>query len=197
MENLISGMPQAVHDGAAIVALSAWHLYPDMIVFGTKIIEISMKDKLIRAGGVLNLGMSPSPKDSSPRVYWCLSLVHKHYYGQPVQSRQEVSVDPKRITFPQFQLAVLGVVLGLWKIPMEDTRSCLDVLFDAGRLVQGDFHTRSRDRWANVLVDSASAYLQAQGGDLEVATRLVNLGRSRHTPSCKGSLLTSRQCSIY
>lgn len=32
MENLLSGQSQLVHDGGLLLALSSWHLYPDMIV---------------------------------------------------------------------------------------------------------------------------------------------------------------------
>ncbi len=36
MENLIQGIPQKVHNGAVLLAVSAWHLYPDMLVYRGK-----------------------------------------------------------------------------------------------------------------------------------------------------------------
>ncbi|PGH15647.1 hypothetical protein AJ79_02240 [Helicocarpus griseus UAMH5409] len=59
MENLISGMPQAIEEGATILGLSSWHLYPDMAVFGARNVSIRMGDSLIAEGGVLSLGFSP------------------------------------------------------------------------------------------------------------------------------------------
>src|SRR2546428_785069 len=32
MEKLVSGMPQSVQNGEILLGLSAWHLYPDMLV---------------------------------------------------------------------------------------------------------------------------------------------------------------------
>jgi len=179
MENLVSGAPQAVTDGAAIVGLSAWHLYPDMTVFGPKITEISMKDELIQTGGVLSLGLSSSTKETSPGVYWCLSLTFMRYYGQPVRSERQLLVNPKRITFPQFQIAVLGTVLGTWKIPLEHTRICIEILFALGSQFKKLSNMRLQDRWVEVITQPASTYLDAKGEEKEIASRLIHLDRRR------------------
>jgi hypothetical protein len=146
IENLVSGMLQAVNDGAAIVGLSAWHLYPDMTVFGSQIVEIPIGDELIGAGGVLSLGLSSSTNRIVPGVYWCLSLTNLRYYSLPVRSRRQLNTDPKRITFPQFQQAVLGTILGSWKIPIEDTTLYIELLLAIGNLIHRDFNVRKRDR---------------------------------------------------
>jgi hypothetical protein len=179
MDSLISGSPQAVSDGAAIVGLSAWHLYPDMTVFGTQIVEISMGDDLINAGGILSLGLSSSANDTSPGVYWCLSLTSLRYYGHPVRSERKLDADPKRVSFPQFQLAVLGAVLGTWKIPMEHTKISIQIILSLGNLLQQDFNTSTKDRWVEMLTQPALAYLAAKGDDKETASRLLHLGRRR------------------
>jgi hypothetical protein len=57
MENLVNGVPQAVETGAAILGLSAWHVYPDMAVVGSQNLSILMKDPAITPGGVLTIGM--------------------------------------------------------------------------------------------------------------------------------------------
>ena len=40
MDNLLQGMPQSVQDGAALLGLSSWHIYPDMVVVGETTKEI-------------------------------------------------------------------------------------------------------------------------------------------------------------
>jgi hypothetical protein len=35
MEELLSGKPQGIQDGSLLLALSCWHLYPDLIVSQT------------------------------------------------------------------------------------------------------------------------------------------------------------------
>ena len=54
----ISGMPQSIQDGAALLGLSAWHLYPIMMVLGESSIEVKMDDPLIKDTGILTLGLS-------------------------------------------------------------------------------------------------------------------------------------------
>jgi hypothetical protein len=34
MENLLNGISQSAPNGSILVTLSAWHIYPDMLVFG-------------------------------------------------------------------------------------------------------------------------------------------------------------------
>jgi hypothetical protein len=36
MESLLSGIPQEVSEGAGLLGLSYWHLYPDILIFGLK-----------------------------------------------------------------------------------------------------------------------------------------------------------------
>ncbi|KAK7911107.1 hypothetical protein PG985_013588 [Apiospora marii] len=36
VDKLVEGMPHSIVDGAVLVAISAWHLYPNMMVLGTK-----------------------------------------------------------------------------------------------------------------------------------------------------------------
>lgn len=179
MENLVLGMPQAVYDGAAILGLSAWHLYPDMLVFGARNVEISMQDELIADGGVLSLGLSHSGKPSSPGVYWSLSLAHMRYYGRPVRSRCRLSENANRISFHQFQMGVIGAIFGSWRVPTELTTLCVQVLNSIGETLQtirGSFY---EDRWIAMMSTLALAYLNAQDEELDIASRLIHLGRRR------------------
>jgi hypothetical protein len=115
MEKLISGMPQAVCDGAAILGLSAWHLYSDMAVFGASNKEIFVDDELVTEGGVLSLGLSDSGMRESAGVYWSLSFAHPRYYCHPVRKRRRLHGDGTRLSLSQLQLAMLGAVLSHWR----------------------------------------------------------------------------------
>ncbi|KAI1330652.1 hypothetical protein F5Y16DRAFT_425017 [Xylariaceae sp. FL0255] len=55
-ERLLSGTPQEVQDGSALVGLITWHLYPDIIVFSPQTVEIRMADPLVPNRGILSLG---------------------------------------------------------------------------------------------------------------------------------------------
>ncbi|KAJ8133241.1 hypothetical protein O1611_g383 [Lasiodiplodia mahajangana] len=74
VERLVSGVPQEVQDGSAILGLAAWHIYPDITVFGGQSVEVLMDDPLVATGGILSLGCSPSattPITLYPGDYFC------------------------------------------------------------------------------------------------------------------------------
>jgi hypothetical protein len=96
MEKLITGMLQAVCDGASLVGLSAWHLYPDMGVFSPEVKEIRMNDPLVAAGGFLSIGLATTPRTSheSSGVHWSLSLAQLRFYGRPVKVQRALENEP-------------------------------------------------------------------------------------------------------
>ncbi|EAT87740.2 hypothetical protein SNOG_05349 [Parastagonospora nodorum SN15] len=117
MEKLITGMPQAVRDGASLIGLSAWHLYPDMGVFSPEVKEIRMNDPLVAAGGFLSIGLATTPRtsDESSGVHWSLSLAQLRFYGRPVKVQRALE-NGARITFQQLNLVILGVLLSEWRM---------------------------------------------------------------------------------
>lgn len=179
MELLVSGMPQAVSNGAAMVGLSAWHLYPDMTVFGSKTVEVKMKDKLVKTGGVLSFGLSHCPRNSTSGVYWSLSLAHMRHYGRPISSVRRLDADPGNISFPQLRVAALGAILGRWRVPSDQTTRWMEILRKIGELLRENRQNRLIDRCVDTLVNGAAYFLEAQGEQRDVAARLVNLGRKR------------------
>ncbi|KAM0427821.1 hypothetical protein ACHAPT_007278 [Fusarium lateritium] len=62
MENLVSGRPQEVQDGFILNAISAWHLYPDVYVFGPANAEAHMRDRLVPPQGVVIIGCDPGAR---------------------------------------------------------------------------------------------------------------------------------------
>ena len=59
IDYLMKGVPQSVEDGAVLLRLSSWHLYPDMIVLGKSPsdVQVGQKDELISPGGLLTTGL--------------------------------------------------------------------------------------------------------------------------------------------
>ncbi|KAK7990902.1 hypothetical protein PG990_015182 [Apiospora arundinis] len=119
MERLISGIPQEVQDGSAILGLRAWHIYPNIIVFGSRNVEVRMNDPLVSHGGELSLCCSPSSTTPISGVSWSLSLAHLKYYGQPVQRQGVFRPDPTRISFKELLTVVLGCILTRWDVPID------------------------------------------------------------------------------
>ncbi len=78
VEKLTQGMPHSIVDGSVLLALSAWHIYPDMSVLGKHSHFVRQDDSLVAQGGVLTLGLesalSTSDDSISNGVTWSLPL---------------------------------------------------------------------------------------------------------------------------
>ncbi|KAI4702208.1 hypothetical protein J4E81_002570 [Alternaria sp. BMP 2799] len=119
VEQFLSGKPQDIIDGSVFVAFSAWHLYPDLIVFTPGPKKVEFKDKLIPSSAVGTVGVEHNRRSSEGEgVQWSLALSHLQYYGAPVvvSSNQESS----RVTFRQLQIVALGGLLGRWRVSSRD-----------------------------------------------------------------------------
>lgn len=121
IDNLVSGIAQESYAGSTMIGLSAWHLYPDMHVFGRKNVEVKMSDPLIPTGGILSLNCSPSATTPKSGITWSLSLANLKFYGDPIETTASMQGDLSRLTVREFRLALLGCILRIWNIaPMQE-----------------------------------------------------------------------------
>ncbi|KAF4945311.1 hypothetical protein FGADI_12051 [Fusarium gaditjirri] len=127
-EKLILGIPQEAQNGAAILGLSAWHIYPDIHVYGNKNINVTMNDELVGAGGILSLASCPSQRTESRGVYWSLCLSHLTFYGPPVRRNQSLEKDPHRIPFDHLLHATVGAILSRWRVHSSDLVEGINIL---------------------------------------------------------------------
>lgn len=128
MEMLIGGTPQGNDSGPTLLALSSWHLYPDVLVVGRQGREVPFTDKLVPPGGVLTIGLEKPHSiinEGCNGLHWSLSLAHLRYYGYPVRADGRLTPDDGRLSFDQFVHAVLGCFLGYWQ--MEGQKKARDV----------------------------------------------------------------------
>jgi hypothetical protein len=189
MDKLVRGMPQAVHDGACLLGLSAWHFYPDIAVFSPKVVEITMSDPFVAAGGVLSIGLATTPHKSGENngVYWSLSLAQLRFYGKPVRVERALEIG-SRITFPQLDLVIFGVFLAEWQLSSTqghlaaETISSLVNYLDRHRM-----GSESDRRLMKLLRDSAQAYIKRTDGDRTLNEKLIQLGRKRARNFIHGS----------
>jgi hypothetical protein len=57
LENLLVGMPQEVQNSVIILALSAWHLYPNFIVLSTETKQVDFSDSLFPKAAAVTVGL--------------------------------------------------------------------------------------------------------------------------------------------
>ncbi|KAH8777182.1 hypothetical protein BGZ57DRAFT_890833 [Hyaloscypha finlandica] len=134
VEGLISGVPQRVQNGAILLALCSWHLYPNMVVLGTSLqsgnlthsgkanlsgtskdtIQIEQNDPLIGDGGILTIGLHFN-KECDSGVFWSLPLAHMRYYGTTPIASRTLALDNSRVTIDRFYQVVLGSLSAHWR----------------------------------------------------------------------------------
>jgi hypothetical protein len=112
MDCLVRGIPQQVQDAAALLGMSSWHLYPDLVILGTVTAEVKQGDQLFLPTALLTLGLQFADKSHS--VSWSLPLAHMRYYGHPVWSQRALGQENSRISMDEFAYIVLGAVFGGW-----------------------------------------------------------------------------------
>lgn len=116
-EKLMSGMPQATNYGPCLLAISSWHLYPDIIVTGSTTVCHKFEDPLIRPGGTLTLGLAGPGGEMLRGVFWSLSLAHVNFYGRrPVQKEAVLNLHSQKLSFHQFTVSVYGALLAHWGV---------------------------------------------------------------------------------
>jgi len=64
MEGLINGVSQEAQGGDIILGLSAWHLFPDLMVVAPRPTPVRQRDPIFTHGGVLTIGLvNPNTED--------------------------------------------------------------------------------------------------------------------------------------
>ncbi|KAI0538353.1 hypothetical protein GGR58DRAFT_501346 [Xylaria digitata] len=176
MDKLIGGQPLAVKNGAVLLAISAWHIYPDMVVFSGKDSgkSIDMKDPLVHQAGVISLGLSDSSFRASQGVYWSLALAKHKFYGRAIRKTSQLNGDGSRLTFPELQMVVIGVILSKWEILPSGTFAALEFLQNVFSPVSYDSLVDTHG-WIRMILDPVARFFQ----DEAVARPLLSLGRRR------------------
>lgn len=175
-EGLISGKPHAVREGPVLLGLSAWHIFPDMLVFNgsTGTINIPMDDPLVRPGGVLSLGISDPPHWENQGIYWSLSLSQHMHYGRAVKRTKRLEVDGSRLTLDELFLVCIGSLLRRWDIPKAEVYKAIKVIQEINKCLPEGRDGTNGD-WRQAIDEPLHAYLS---GDKEAALA-VSLGRRR------------------
>ncbi|KAK7990723.1 hypothetical protein PG990_015003 [Apiospora arundinis] len=192
-EGLISGKPHAVQNGPVLLGLSAWHIFPDMLVCNgpTANIHIPMSDPLVKPGGVLSLGISDPAHREKQGVYWSLSLSQHMFYGEAVQRTRRLNVDGSRLTLHELFLVCFGSLLRRWSIPKSGIDKAFKILQEIKRVMPQERNKREEWDWREVVEQLLQAYA---AGDKK-ATLAVSLGRRR--PTFLSAQLTAKRKSLF
>ncbi|QIW98117.1 hypothetical protein AMS68_003635 [Peltaster fructicola] len=167
MEHIMNGRPQAVNIGPPLLALSAWHLYPDLLVLGETEVHVEFHDKLVSESGKLTIGLELDSNEARG-IFWSLSLKHLKFYGLPVDSTGTHN-NNARLTFPQFRVVILGVIAGVWELTDVDELASFFIITE-GIILKAATDARPEDR---VLLDEFRQYTSHPWRILAAAARTL------------------------
>ena len=190
MNNILKGMPQRVQSGALLLGLSAWHLYPDMVVHGSVTKKIQQRDQLVPTGTIITLGLE-SVAGADMGVSWSLPLAHLRFYGDPVQSSRSTGHDASRIPAEQLIYVVLGVLFRNWvktssMIPLalrwlSKMHRCIKraAQVEVGHEAEGIRKYFEDCGWLNILSSRAESFDKLHEHEMEVPIKLMAIGFRR------------------
>lgn len=184
MESLIKGAPHNISNGAILLALSAWHLYPDMFFAGTNQ-HISQSDPLISQGGLMSIGLTNKTEDGKG-VFWSLPLTQARYYGEPITARRHAGVGESQVQFEDFILVAIGSALGSWRqstLHVDDALDLIKYISNAAvatRKKAATFRNWGGHDWAewlSLFTAAIDRYTQSTGVEKQNLTRLIRFGQ--------------------
>ena len=191
IEKLVRGIPQQAYNGSIFLALTSWHLYPDMIVLQDKSVEVRQQDPLFtreNGRGILTVGLEqPQTKSHSEGIFWSLPLARLRYYGHPVRTLRSIgSSERSRITVDQLWQAILASYLWVWD-KGDNTNSLYKSFADVADMLveafsdpcwcQKDAHCKTLS-WLALLSAAAKRHLNADKENALLAEKLYYLGRT-------------------
>ncbi|KAL1872673.1 hypothetical protein Daus18300_004219 [Diaporthe australafricana] len=179
MEKLVQGIPQQIRDGAILLGISSWHLYPDMAVLSEVMTTVKQKDPLMN-GSLLTFSVHTCPaQEDSNGVFWSLPMAHMRYYSPPVLSRGRLTSDTSRVSMDEFLIVILGMVVSPWlrTFCADIPRCCrlIRLLWDMTEHL--DLNANSPNlNWLSMLSAAADRYLHASGIIADQYSKLLGLG---------------------
>ncbi|KAK3393477.1 hypothetical protein B0H63DRAFT_458306 [Podospora didyma] len=178
LERLLNGEPQSVVDGAILLAISAWHLFPTLLVLGNPTTKVAFADKLVPPGGVLTIGITNVPDSAFGKrgIYWSAALSHYQYYGRPVKAVGEID---DRLTIEELHFATLGSLLGSWKAPRSKLDLSLQWFVSLWNCVKRVKASLRGPKWLENLATAALCYLEATENGRKEYVRLIDFGQRR------------------
>ncbi|KAK0670780.1 hypothetical protein QBC41DRAFT_220996 [Cercophora samala] len=174
LEKLLHNTPQQACDRAVLRGISAWNLFPNLLVFQVEATKVSFSDKLFPNLAVLSLRLEYKSGSSESFTQWSLALSHFKYYGDPVtvSSHEQLS----RIYMPQLWLVALGALFRRWEVGYTDFDIAMRWFAELGKVLRHVDSDCSRISWLHSL---CSAVTVLDGEDRNTAIMLVKYGWRR------------------
>ncbi|KAK3294491.1 uncharacterized protein B0H64DRAFT_188735 [Chaetomium fimeti] len=192
LEKLLDNLPQAACDRAVIRGISAWHLYPDLLVFQEEATKVSFRDPLFQASAILSLGLEYKGQPSDNFIRWSLALSHLRYYGNPVPVRSNEQLS--RVHMSQLWLVALGAIFCKWQVPYTKFDDALRWFEELGKKLHQTTRSRAELSWLSHLCAAATGL---DGERRKTATMLVKYGWRRGANFLGGNIAPDVKLAFF
>lgn len=175
LEDLLQNTPQQVPDRAVLMAISAWHLYPDLLVCQEKTTKVTLKDPLFPQAAILTLGLEPRDSRNDNLCQWSLALSHLRYYGDPIKVKSEEAF--QRVSFHDLWVVALGALLRQWQLPSSSIGASIVWFKRLGEVLKTSPDSSSPEvSWLLKLCEAASSIDQPTAAENDPKMQLVQFG---------------------
>ncbi|KAJ4311199.1 hypothetical protein N0V84_010561 [Fusarium piperis] len=175
LDDLLQNVPQEVPDRAVLMAISAWHLYPDLLVCQDKTTKVTLGDPLFPQAAILTLGLEPRDSRSDNLCQWSLALSHLRYYGGPVKVRSEEAF--QRVSFQELWVVALGALLRQWQLPSSSLEASIIWFKRLGEVIKTSSAPSSPElSWILKFCDVAASIDRPDATESDPKMQLVRFG---------------------
>ncbi|KAK7916893.1 hypothetical protein PG985_010501 [Apiospora marii] len=190
MEKVITGSSYSIEDGSVVIALLAWHIYPDLIVLGSRTEDIPQNDELVEPGGCITVGLKPHSLKHNDvlGVHWSLSLAHLRYYGTPKPTSRSLANTPSgnsRFSREEFTLILIGVIIARWRdemdVSIEEAMSFMKLVFSKIVELYQTEYPGQIGSWAKAFKTAFDECDAVDNRVRSLARKFVNLGLRNQT----------------
>ncbi len=179
LEDLLCGKPQEISNSSIPLAFSAWHLYPNLIVLGSEVRNVTFNDPLVDQNGVGTIALQPRSATANNGTAWSLTLSHLRYYGDPVTVQSHA--DTSRVTIHELHIIALGSIFSTWEIGTRETLPVLQWFVDLWEFLRSEkslvLKISSLD-WLRYLAEAAKKIILSMSNK-SAEYRLLAYGRRR------------------
>ena len=182
LDKLVSGVAQHVISGEALLGLCAWHLYPDMCVFGstmkTPMTVINQNDALVPKGGILTIGFHHENNKAETGISWSMPLAHLRFYGKAVHCSQMLHSATSRVSFRQVVQIAIGSLASKWNYDDSRPETVARFLLALATSCRNSNQIKIKP-WVEVLAEEARDYMDSTENERKSIGRFIDLGRRR------------------
>ena len=184
-EAIVSGISQRAGSGQSLLALCAWHLYPELMVVDPSPGQTKQNDALMPAKVIVTIGLGQK-SGQRDGICWSLPLAYFRHYG-PAVKRESVVNSTQRLSVEEFEMVFFGTFIVGWTKLGVDVVQIAHWLRRVHQILLQKSGTKSpageflkacqRFTWLGILFESSNRYLTPVHSRNNCDRQLVRLGQ--------------------